>query len=930
MDMNQSKALIDKLDFLSERQKIILTSDQDLIESIVSVIDSENLNYSQNVVVFPGKRPSHYLRKTLAEKINTSFIPPRIFSIDEFINFIFKKLNDTNSIESIDATGIIYEICIKNNSLTTFFQKFDNFFSIGLKLFNLFEELYIEGISVDKLKEVETLVEIPVNSRNSLRFLSQTYKQFYELLINRNLYTRSLRYRTVAEADLNSYLSFQKIIFAGFFAFTKTEKIILEKLSKIENFFLVFQDDDEALNTKIKFYSCPDTHGEIKVAGKIIKEFDSLDERTVIVLPDAENLFPLVRQGISYLDERSYNISMGYPLSRTPIYGFFITLFELLSSIENDMVYVPFYLKFMLHPYTKNIFFKNSAELSRIVFHEMEEFFKFEKPLLFIELEWIEKEVPSKIIQNIGESFLSAEEISEHIKFIHENTIKKFLSFSNIKEFINACRELLIFIYDKSTAKYHPLFYPYVEAFLTEFEKLSNSLINKVKFEFKQSYFNFFKNYVASQNIPFEGIPLNGLQILGFLETRNIKFKKVIFLDLNEGVFPNLSEDYLLPYRIRKILGLPTYHDREKLIYYYFSTLIRGAEEVHIAYIKNDRYERSRFIEKLIWIIEKKEGAILEDNQSDLIHSVIYKVNLAGKMPDNIVKNHEMMDILKNFSFSATALDEYLKCGLKFYYSYVLGIKKEKDVSSDLDRCDIGIIVHEALKEYFKLRIGRVLNEKNLTNEIEKILDNIFLKQYGNKIRGRVYLLKLQTLDRLREIINYYQEISKIHKIEIISVEEFFEETLFDSIFTCRLDKVEKVNEKIFIVDYKITGKQDHLKIKFDRLSAEDRQSWAKYIGSFQIPLYVFLYSQKYKINPQNLEGYYFLLGRNVIDNDAFFDPLNEIEKGQGLSIISEIMKSLLAEIKNLEIPFQPTYDFKKNCKFCDYQAICGTFTVPS
>jgi len=206
----------------------------------------------------------------------------------------------------------------------------------------------------------------------------------------------------------------------------------------------VFQDDDEALNTKIKFYSCPDTHGEIKVAGKIIKEFDSLDERTVIVLPDAENLFPLVRQGISYLDERSYNISMGYPLSRTPIYGFFITLFELLSSIENDMVYVPFYLKFMLHPYTKNIFFKNSAELSRIVFHEMEEFFKFEKPLLFIELEWIEKEVPSKIIQNIGESFLSAEEISEHIKFIHENTIKKFLSFSNIKEFINACRELLI------------------------------------------------------------------------------------------------------------------------------------------------------------------------------------------------------------------------------------------------------------------------------------------------------------------------------------------------------------------------------------------------------------------------------------------------------------------------------------------------------
>lgn len=920
MALNQE--FLDRLKFISDEKKLIISSKEDLIEVVASLLYSEGFDYSKNTVIFPGKRPAHYLRKEIAERVKASFIPPYIFSMDEFIDFIFKKISDSIPIEQVDAVGIIYDICLKNNSLTQFFKKFDNFFSFGLKLFSIFEELYIEGVSQEKLKDVESLIEVPVTSKNALEFLSLTYKVFYDELIKRNLLTRALRYRTVSEADLTLFLEFKKLIFAGFFTFTRAEKGILEKISKMENFIFISHNYEEVSNKKIDFYSCPDTHGEVKVVGKIVKETE-IDEKTVIVLPKSDTLFPLLRQGIPYLNEKDYNISMGYPLSRTPIYGFFITLFELLSSAD-DTVYVPLYLKFMLHPYTKNILLKESAEISRVILHKMEELFKFEEPLLFVELEWIERHLPFMIAQRVNESFLTPGAVSHHLRFIHENTIKKFFSFKNIKEFIKACEDVLIFIYENSTARYHPLFYPYVEAFLTEFDKLSHSLISNFSFEFRESYFNFFKNFISSAKIPFQGIPLRGLQILGFLETRSIKFKRLIFLDLNEGVFPDLSEDYLMPYSLRKTLGLPTYHEREKLIYYYFSTLVNVAEEVHLIYLKTDKDERSRFIEKIIWNIEKESGNILSSD--DFISSIVYKVNLASKTPQDVPKTEEMMKILDDFSFSATSLDDYLRCGLKFYYSYVLRVKKHKDISADLDRSDIGVIVHEALKEYFEVMTGKFLKEKDFSREIDIILDKIFFKKYGDKIKGRVYLLKLQISKRLHDIVDYYKKISKRQNIKVISVEE----EIFHSKFTCRIDRVESVDGKTFIVDYKTTGKQENLKIKFDRIDLNHRQTWAKNIGSLQIPLYMLVYSKKYGIPLQNIEGYYFLLGKNLIDETAFLNPFKEVQKEEGLSIISQIIEAILKEIKNLEIPFQPTYDFKNICKNCEYQPICGSFTAPS
>ena len=145
---------------------------------------------------------------------------------------------------------------------------------------------------------------------------------------------------------------------------------------------------------EVHFYSSPDTHGQVLALGKILgarlEPRSPLDENTVIVLPTSDTLFPLLRQGLSDMDEDSYNVSMGYPLSRTPVFGFLNSLMELVTSMDGDKIYIPDYLKFVLHPYTKNIYFKRNSETTRILFHTLEDELLRQKAKTFTTIKEIE------------------------------------------------------------------------------------------------------------------------------------------------------------------------------------------------------------------------------------------------------------------------------------------------------------------------------------------------------------------------------------------------------------------------------------------------------------------------------------------------------------------------------------------------------------
>ncbi|MCX8031682.1 MAG: PD-(D/E)XK nuclease family protein [Thermodesulfovibrionales bacterium] len=941
---------------MAQANFIALPAYGNIIDETVSNLISEGNDYSKSMVIFPNKRPAHFLRKKLASINNSAFIPPPMYSIDEFIDHIYEREISNPKLDYIDAVNILYKLhkSSKKPLGGKGFLELDSFLPLGFKIFNDIEELCIENISVNQVKNIDYFVEgIPLETLGRLQTLSFFYEEFYKSIDEAGYSTRASRYRKAIELIKKfNYNDFKRIILAGFFALTKAEVEIFKEILSWDNSLLIFKEatgiDDmlkkisidhksepqpEQDDAKIYLYSSPDSHGQIFGLSRLIKDRlekdNSIDEKTLILSPTSDSLMPLIYNCLSNLNPESYNISMGYPIIRTPLFGFFNNLMELILSMSEDKIYIPSYLKFVLHPYPKNILFNSQAELTRIIFHTIEEELLKNRTKSFITL--LEIEENERLIQCIltrleeSGTAITKDMIAKHLKGIHQNTINRFKSFKDVGDFANKCIELLTYIYENSTARLHAFFYPFSETFLLALQRLSKSLIRDSSFKDLNSYFIFFKKYMLRCQVPFEGTPVKGLQVLGFLETRNLNFENLYIIDLNEGVLPSVDgSDSLIPFAARKALGLPTYLDSDRIAHYYFETLIKGAKEVHIFFVESDKTEKSRFIEKILWQRQKREQTLEEKSY---IRPIQYKVDLRSSIPKEIEKTEKIMEILKDFKYTSSCLDTYLKCNLAFYYIYVLKIHKKEEVSGEIERSDIGIFVHSILRNFFSKIKGQVLNEKNLNiKEMERLLESMCKEKFGDDLAGAAYLIKRQLKNRLKGILKeYYLPLSKKMPIKIMHVEHEILSSIDAYQLQGRLDSVELRGEKSFIIDYKTSSYEGNYKIDFNKLNPDDRDTWSGAIGSIQLPFYMSLYSKVNKVDISNLNALFLLLGKNTISEKIELPFCAEEEKVEKYKMMEMIISQLLDEINDIDLPFLPPKDLKVACKFCDYKNICGT-----
>ncbi|MEW6002734.1 MAG: PD-(D/E)XK nuclease family protein [Nitrospirota bacterium] len=935
----------------------IISPRQSLIEEIIPHLKHSERDYSSSLVVFPGRRPSHFLRKALSGKIKSGFIPPVIHSMDDFIDALYeeKVLKPRRRLETIDAVSILYDI--QKEASTPLggegFMTLESFFPLGLKIYRDIEELYIEDINPDLVKEIEPFIEegLPDKTVKRLQSLSHFYKEFYRAIEEGGFSTRSLRYRTVsAEIEEAELYSYKRIIFAGFFAFTRSEKALFRKILSWDNTLFLFQDGKgmkerlsdlglsmdgekgEEVEQAIYFYRSPDTHGQVFGLTRILKtkleEGIPMDERTVIVLPSSETLFPLLRQTLSLFDEGDYNISLGYPLHRTPVFGFLNNLMELITSRDGDRLYIPDYLKFVLHPYTKNIYFKGDPEITRILFHTIEEELikcrtkTFTTPVEIEGNEELFRKILERVPRNEG---ITKKLLRAHLGTIHENTVEKFLSFENIHDFTVKCIELLTYIFNNSTARFHPLFHPSLDVFIKALYTIQKSLMKDRAFTEINSYFTLFRKYIMTCHVPFEGTPIRGLQVLGFLETRNLSFERVLILDTNEEIIPDTrKEDTLLPLRAREILGLPTYMDRDNLTAYYFDSLLKRAKEIYLFFVEDDRKEKSRLVEKLLWEKQKKDKTA---EAKEYLRSLQYRVTLKNKLPCEIKKTEGMIQFLRDHSYTATALDDYLKCQLKFYYGSILDIGRKEEISGDIEKADIGKFVHAALSKYFLRRKNYPLKEEDINlKEMDLLTDEFFDGVYGSNPAGATYLLKKQIKNHLKDFLKDYTiPLIKEKSITILDIERDIEISRNSFKLKGRLDSIEKRGEEIFIIDYKTSSNADYLKIDFDRLDINSRETWSEAIGSLQLPFYLLLYSKR-RERIKDLNGIFLLLGRAVINRDIEIPLFDNQEKaGKRFELFKKVIFRLLEEIVDPTSPFRPTENRKELCPLCDFQYICGT-----
>jgi ATP-dependent helicase/nuclease subunit B len=228
-------------------ETLIIGAHEDLIGRTARLVIPRGKDYSRNLVVFPGRRPSHFLRRVLSQKGKGSFIPPIILSIDEFVDHVSETVRPVRKIETIDAIALLYQIhrSAPEPLGGENFLSLDSFFSLGTKLFADIEELLIEGVAPEMVKGIQPFTDemIPKHALARLQSLHLFYKTFYEKVSGLGMATRSMRYRAAAENILESDIAnFERLIFAGFYALTRCEKDIFGKLMPNERVTFIFQD----------------------------------------------------------------------------------------------------------------------------------------------------------------------------------------------------------------------------------------------------------------------------------------------------------------------------------------------------------------------------------------------------------------------------------------------------------------------------------------------------------------------------------------------------------------------------------------------------------------------------------------------------------------------------------------------------------------
>ena len=134
------------------------------------------------------------------------------------------------------------------------------------------------------------------------------------------------------------------------------------------------------------------------------------------------------------------------------------------------------------------------------------------------------------------------------------------------------------------------------------FDKLLDELKQELQLKTLQKIL---QQIIAKEVIPFKGEPLNGVQLMGILESRTLDFKNVIMLSVNEGTLPKgKSVNSFIPYDMKKYFHLPTYTESDAVFAYHFYRILQRAEHVTLIYnTQTDEFgsgEKSRFITQLL------------------------------------------------------------------------------------------------------------------------------------------------------------------------------------------------------------------------------------------------------------------------------------------------------------------------------------------
>ncbi|MBP7487048.1 MAG: PD-(D/E)XK nuclease family protein [Parabacteroides sp.] len=928
--------------------------------------------------VFPNRRAGLFFQKYLSGIAQKPLFSPAILTISD----LFVQLSGKQSADKISMLFFLYEIYVEKSGSA---ESFDEFLYWGEMLLNDFDDIdkYMANAeklfsNVTDLREIENDFSFlseeqvaairsfwssfyPVNDTPNQREFLHVWQLLFSLydtlrkkLAQDGKGYEGMIFREVAEsAREDSFrLPYEKIVFVGLNALTKAEETFLSYLrdKSLADFYwdyaspMVTDPDnkasffvnknlhlfpsqltlspEEATQPEIEVIGIPSGIGQAKQVYTILSELCgtedlSADEafRTAVILPDEQLLIPVLHAIPEQI--RRINVTMGYPLAGTPV----ASLMEYILALQKNVRYVDgkplFYFRDVLPILNHRYIYSTSNQVISDLIRDITE-----NNRVYIGYSELNK---NELLSILFVPVTGTEAFSDYLIRVLEELNKVLSPATESEEEVQRTNDLeqeFIFHYFATVNRMR--------------EVMTDAGVEMTV----DTYFRLLKRMTDTITIPFHGEPLSGLQVMGVLETRALDFDRIIILSVNEGIYPTRKgANSFIPYNLRKGFGLPTYEHQDSVWAYHFYRLIYRAQKVSLLYDTRSNGlqtgEVSRFVYQLRYHYELNLKQRL----------VVYNVSSSKTPALQVPKTPEVIALLDKFvkggsrAISASAVNTYLDCPLKFYFSVLEGLEEEEEVSETIESNVFGSLLHKVMEELYAPFQGKMVtadlleiigkDNKLLTHTIARAFAEVFFKSevvrpltgqnflIGEMIRK--YVLKVLGRDSKLTPFRYIESEKKIRadfKLNdgrVIQLKGF-------------IDRVDEVKETIRIIDYK-SGSGLSIFNSIESLFDMDLKERPKAI--MQVCLYSWMYGLEApgkKIQP----GIYYM---RSLFTDAFDSGVYQrIDRGRSeqLSEFASVSSSFEDELRkcldnifDCQVPFTQT-STGNACLYCPFTGICG------
>lgn len=938
--------------------------------------------------VFPNRRAGLFFQKYLSEISEKPLFSPSILTIND----LFMQLSGKHPADKIQMLFRLYELYKQRSGSS---ESFDEFIYWGEMLLNDFDDIdkymvdarmlfrnvsdlksldddfnYLSPEQVQAIRSFWSSFYPKGDSPNQQHFL-ELWEILYDLYVGlRTSLAKDgcgydgMIFREVVEQLEKEPMSdspFDQVVFVGLNALSVSEERLLLALQKkgVADFYWDYvgpwvTDPDnkasfflernlrlfpsrmqlpatEPVQAEIRVMGVPSAIGQAKQVYPILQALadkqqltDESALRTAIVLPDEHLLVPVLNaipEAIQHI-----NVTMGYPLAGTPV----AALMEYILTLQKNIRYI-----------------------------DRVPVFYFRDVLPILNHQYVMAAAPEEVSQLVKDMtagnriYVHAADLNRHellsILFTPvQNTEELSDYLIHVLEALNACLrnnrpnpddEEMISNSTQTTADIEQEFIFHYFATVNRMKEV----MREAKIEMRlDTYFRLLKRMTDLITIPFEGEPLSGLQVMGVLETRALDFDRLIILSMNEGIFPlKKAANSFIPYNLRRGFGLPTYEHQDSVWAYHFYRLIRRAKQVTLLYDTRttglQTGEVSRFVHQLRY-----------HYQYPLIDElVVYDVASSAVPPISVQKIAEVEKLLSDFLFggpralSASAINTYLDCPLKFYFSVLEQIQEEDEITETVERDVFGSILHKVMEDLYAPFKGKLVtadllkllrkDQPLLTGTIARAFAELFFKspvirslEGENFLTGemiRKYAEKILEQDARFTPFHYIESEKKVRATITLSDRKVVQLKGF-------IDRVDSLDRVLRIVDYKTgSGKLDFESVEglFDK-EAKDRPK-----AVMQVFLYAWMYQQLPEYTGMPIQPTIYYL-RTLFKRS--FDPVVEQKKGRGkadkvnsfqdfASDFEDKLRQCLDEIFNLDIPFTQT-ETGKACAYCSFRGLCG------